>query len=958
MSEARATATASTQPTASGSDGTPRPRGRRRGDRKPDGSHQERGDPAPTAGGSEPRSREDGARRPRRPRAHPAKDGQPSEPSVQVLAGSARPPGPSGERKGPHRTEKIGRKDGLTGQASSQSGDAPRRLPRNRLGPRVAPDAQSSEASTPAHSSSEAGQAVPAADDTKLAQNKRPRRPRGRKFHGELTEGAPGESVPQQVRSSDRYRSAAPRKDDLTSRLIHDLSTPPYPDCLICFAPITPMQPTWSCSPSHPTLAATDDESGVPEAAQRADANAQCCWMTFHLKCIRSWAAKSVKDVVEAWRARGKEMEGDWRCPGCQSKRRAVPSSYWCFCGSTADPKPPRLATPHSCANPCSRPRACGHPCPLNCHPGPCPPCQVTTQIPCYCGKQTLSFRCANLGLGKNGTPTTAELSCGQTCGRMLNCDNHACQDVCHPGKCKPCPVRQMARCYCGKEEREMGCGEGEMKPCGVVQDGQEERWVGWFACENTCDRPFDCGVHRCSRPCHPPSPTPVLCPRSPSVVKHCPCGKHALTPDEAPFFPPGTRLTRAACTDPIPTCDSTCMKPLEGCEHVCSARCHTGPCPPCSIVIVRPCRCGATTRSLRCSEDQARARARARGESGPEVEILCERPCGALKACGRHQCNRLCCPLASLAGLTKGKGKKRAAGDALNVVDEQGWHECDLVCGKLLNCGNHHCEERDHRGPCPPCLRSSFEEMVCHCGRTVLEPPIPCGTRITCGYPCNRPTPPCGHPLTRHACHEDPIPCPPCPFLTSKRCACGKKMVDNVRCSQEKVSCGTTCGKLLSCGFHHCERLCHGDACGPCRAPCGKPRKLCMPAIHPCTLPCHAPASCDESEPCRSIITITCPCGRLRQPVPCGRSTSNPAGREGSQQLKCTNECAIAKRNARLAEALGIDPDRTEGRFNQVTYHDDLVAFARVNPKFCAIVEKTFAQYVPHTTTSYSNSY
>lgn len=37
---------------------------------------------------------------------------------------------------------------------------------------------------------------------------------------------------------------------------------------------------------------------------------------------------------------------------------------------------------------------------------------------------------------------------------------------------------------------------------------------------------------------------------------------------------------------------------------------------------------------------------------------------------------------------------------------------------------------------------------------------------------------------------------CPPCPFLTDKVCACGKKRVSNVRCSQERVSCGSVCGK------------------------------------------------------------------------------------------------------------------------------------------------------------------
>lgn len=29
-----------------------------------------------------------------------------------------------------------------------------------------------------------------------------------------------------------------------------------------------------------------------------------------------------------------------------------------------------------------------------------------------------------------------------------------------------------------------------------------------------------------------------------------------------------------------------------------------------------------------------------------------------------------------------------------------------------------------------------------------------------------------------------------------------------------------------MLCGFHHCERLCHSDACGECVAQCGKSRK------------------------------------------------------------------------------------------------------------------------------------
>jgi transcriptional repressor NF-X1 len=215
--------------------------------------------------------------------------------------------------------------------------------------------------------------------------------------------------------------------------------------------------------------------------------------------------------------------------------------------------------------------------------------------------------------------------------------------------------------------------------------------------------RPFSCGAHFCTKPCHPPSPAPLPCPRSPSLITHCPCGKHAFTSDVI-AFQPGTQLSRTKCSNPIPTCTSTCMRPLASCTHICSVKCHAGPCPPCSIMLVRPCRCGATTKSVRCSGLQNNA-------SITHGEILCDRPCAALRACGRHQCNRVCCPLAALV---KGKGKKRGATDVLGagMVDDAGLHDCDLVCGKMLGCGNHRCEERDHRGGCPPCLRSTFEEV------------------------------------------------------------------------------------------------------------------------------------------------------------------------------------------------------------------------------------------------------
>ncbi|KAJ3909541.1 hypothetical protein F5879DRAFT_932516 [Lentinula edodes] len=710
---------------------------------------------------------------------------------------------------------------------------------------------------------------------------------------------------------------------DLTSNLIRELSTRPYPDCLICFSPIHPQQPTWSCSPLIPMLEA--------EAAHQS----QYCWTTFHLKCIREWAGKNYKEVKAAWEAREEFGKGgEWRCPGCQGRRNQLINGYVCFCGSTRSPSS-HLATPHSCGNSCSRPRtSCSHPCPLPCHPGPCPPCKIIMDISCECvRKQTVSVRCGE----------STQVSCGQSCSKILDCGKHHCQQLCHLGPCQPCELQDILHCWCGKEQKQVLCGEGDiwLDPVGCddrsTEHMQEPR--RGFGCQSVCEKLFDCGNHSCARSCHPPTSDsqPGHCPMSPDRITTCPCGKRSLATSSTQL---GDFPARIRCTDEIPTCASTCLRPHSDCEHLCQATCHTSAvCPPCAIDVIRPCRCGSTTRTLKCGELRVLEK-----DSGlfKVQEILCDRQCMAMRACGRHQCNRICCPLASLA-----KGKMKAPSSQFDA-DPNGLHECDLVCPRMLSCGNHRCEERDHRGLCQPCLRSSFEELTCFCGRTVLQPPIPCGTKVHCTYPCSLPPPPCGHPKTPHTCHFPDSICPPCVYLTDKPCACGKKILPNVRCSlnSDKVSCGLVCGKPLSCGGHKCDRPCHAGECGACTSMCGKARKLCLPEIHPCTNLCHAPSSCDEDEPCQTRVELTCECGRIRQAVVCGRSRSNSINLARGEAIKCTTECALKKRNARLADALGIKTGGS-GILAEVTYGDDLVAFARANTKFLILVEEALADFV-----------
>lgn len=148
---------------------------------------------------------------------------------------------------------------------------------------------------------------------------------RGAKFNSAFTADAAGSAAGKrpQHRHPKYTNQNIPDGDDLTSTLIRGLSVAPYMDCAICFNAIHPAQPTWSCSPSIPVLSntSTDYTSSTTEP--------QYCWTTFHHKCIRSWAEKSYNEVKEAWRARGEpEKGGEWRCPGCQGRRKTLMGAY------------------------------------------------------------------------------------------------------------------------------------------------------------------------------------------------------------------------------------------------------------------------------------------------------------------------------------------------------------------------------------------------------------------------------------------------------------------------------------------------------------------------------------------------------------------------------------------------------------------------------------------------------
>ncbi|PGG97594.1 hypothetical protein AJ80_09671 [Polytolypa hystricis UAMH7299] len=442
-----------------------------------------------------------------------------------------------------------------------------------------------------------------------------------------------------------------------------------------------------------------------------------------------------------------------------------------------------------------------------------------------------------------------------------------------------------------------------------ISEDSSKEQkievWTGSFDCGDICGRAYDCGVHICQERCHPQDADIPHCPSSPDVVSHCPCGKTLLT--SIPNIEP-----RSSCQDPIANCGQPCGKLLR-CGHPCPRICHTGSCPPCFLSISISCRCGRSSFPSLCHQ-------------GVREPPQCLRVCKATMNCGRHACGERCCPgerksIERLA--TKKKLKSLSAANQISDDDIEAEHICTRVCGRLLKCGTHTCPELCHKGACGTCREAIFQEISCNCGRSVLHPPLPCGTQPPpCNFNCERPKA-CGHPPTPHNCHPDDESCPKCPFLTEKRCLCGKKTLKNQPCWLSETRCGLVCGEELRCGSHTCKKQCHRpgdceDAKTPCTQACGKPKKLCS---HPCKEPCHAPFPCPEKKHCQSLVTVTCSCGRMKQEKKCNATRGEGVSKFAAAPqptrptaLKCDDECARLERNRTLAAALSvpIDPHTT----------------------------------------------
>ncbi|CAJ1370852.1 unnamed protein product, partial [Effrenium voratum] len=153
--------------------------------------------------------------------------------------------------------------------------------------------------------------------------------------------------------------------------------------------------------------------------------------------------------------------------------------------------------------------------------------------------------------------------------------------------------------------------------------------------------------------------------------------------------------------------------------------------------------------------------------------------------------------------------------------------HSCGEVCERNRGCP-HPCPELCHPGPCPRCTAVGGPGS-CHCGRERTETSR-CGDprQWSCGSTCGRALS-CGHHFCKARCHTGP--CPPCAETSLESCFCGKNQEQRL-CGHVNFSCHKPCGSRLECEEHYCERECHPGDCGLClrdpgrwgdRCACGK---------------------------------------------------------------------------------------------------------------------------------------
>lgn len=253
-----------------------------------------------------------------------------------------------------------------------------------------------------------------------------------------------------------------------------------------------------------------------------------------------------------------------------------------------------------------------------------------------------------------------------------------------------------------------------------------------------------------------------------------------------------------------------------------------------------------------------------------------------------------------------------------LKIKDYQAIWSCSNCFALLhMNCIKTWINNSHNSGEwrCVACqfLRTEIpKHYVCYCGKLKYPSNSQNELAHSCGEMCGR-TDNCLHPCSLK-CH--PGAHLKCQSFVEKSCGCGKS-TKTFQCSlKENFECEQVCGKLLSCGLHNCESLCHQGDCKACtteismKCHCAKESKteLCsqdnaLVTQYSCSNICELPLSC-ENHNCKQIchpevcgscnlspnVIASCPCGNISLDPQTRKSCADPIPLCKSQCSKLLN--------------------------------------------------------------------
>ncbi|XP_022903190.1 NF-X1-type zinc finger protein NFXL1 [Onthophagus taurus] len=492
-------------------------------------------------------------------------------------------------------------------------------------------------------------------------------------------------------------------------------------------------------------------------------------------------------------------------CKPCPKK-----SIQKCLCGTSQ--KLRDCSTPiWQCEKICNKALTCGfHSCPEICHFGDCGECELSKVRTCPCGKSNYNLPCTE------ETPT-----CEDTCGKLLECEQHFCNYKCHKDKCGSCVEIVIKSCRCGLHTKEIPCKKRylcetkckQMKDCNKHPCNRKCCDGNCPPCEKPCGRTLSCGNHKCGSVCHRGPCYP--CQLTEKVF--CRCNETFIT----------VSCGRKHKTRP-PRCNKLCQIPPD-CHHVKrnEHKCHFGDCPPCRQICDKQHNCGhkcpkichsavlVTLESKKASMpwEQTAPQVEMQALPCPDCKVpvpitclgehetadwpcsiarpsSCGRPCGRLLSCGNHTCTKSCHTILN-------------APDKINAGED--CENCYNPCTKTRPEGcSHTCPKPCHPGNCPPC--NQMFRVKCHCG--LNQPYVACKEWIieenkeklqSCGDQCPN-NYPCGH-RCRSNCH--PGPCVNSELCKKKiKVTCPCKRIkkefscENVRNGSAVVNCDDVCNE------------------------------------------------------------------------------------------------------------------------------------------------------------------